>query len=81
MRVIVPGDRVVVTDRMVPRDRTHSQMAYAGTDHQGILGHNWSAAVGYFIGVDIDVIDAPSIEEIDLMLWKGGWPDASNRSR
>ncbi len=83
MRLIVPGERVIVTSKFRPllRELVYGSDSYGPPYLSDAVANNdsWSK--------DLDVLLAPyefpnvPYAKLDRYLWKGGWPDAINRPR
>lgn len=75
MRVILPGERVVVTNRLLPRDRESPFVQYGAFGNELTVGvpNSWGQALAYLLGwTYIDVCSCGG--QLDYHLWKGGWP-------
>ncbi len=79
MRLIVPGERVVVTNRL----RTYYEADGCEPPYEldcpfvAALDRSWSfwGSLSVLTGLsEIDVKAATGSGRLDRMLWKGGWP-------
>ena len=71
MRVIVPGERVVVTNAVV-LDPSHPgvlQVAYG----PATFGKGWSEIYGRLTG-ERSILNSRDWPEVDQLLIRGGWP-------